>query len=168
MVMHHSAGAGGARPLGLSSLARPAQRALDAAGAAFQRHPFLIKTVSSAFGFAFGDVLFQLGTTARPRRRRAAAADHPPAAAHPPPNALVEALHAVDWRRAGAMGGAGLVLAGPLGYALIMWMEGNLFTAAPHRCVAPPAGACGNCAGTPTPWCVLRAEKGSHAGSHRL
>lgn len=138
MVMHHSAG-GGARPLGLSSLTRPAQRALDAAGAAFQRHPFLIKTVSSAFGFAFGDVLFQLGTTARPKRRPVAA-DHPPAAAHPPPNAVAEALQAVDWRRAGAMGGAGLVLAGPLGYALIMWMEGNLFTAAPHRWVGGGGG----------------------------
>ena len=134
MVMHHPAPGGGARPLGLGGLVRPAQRALDAAGAAFQRHPFLIKTVTSGIGFAFGDVLFQLGTTARPRRRPAAAAAGQPAAPRPAPSVVAEALRAVDWRRAGAMGAAGLAVGGPLGYALIVWMERNLFTAAPHRC----------------------------------
>ena len=90
-------------------LARPVARLWGAASSTFQKHPLLIKTVSSGFGFAFGDVLFQLGTT----RRRG---------------------QAMDWRRAAAMGGAGLAVAGPLGYAFILWMEGNLMTAAPHGC----------------------------------
>jgi hypothetical protein len=75
---------------------------------AIAAHPFLIKTVSSGFGFAFGDVLFQLGTT----RRKGLP---------------------MDWRRSAAMGGAGLAVAGPVGYCFIMWMEGNIMTATPHR-----------------------------------
>ena len=101
---------GHSHPLSLGGrLARPVQRLADAAGRTFQRHPFLIKTVSSGFGFAFGDALFQLGTTRRQGKP-------------------------LDWRRTAAMGGAGLAVAGPVGYYFLMWMEGNIMTSAPYRC----------------------------------
>ena len=57
---------GRSRPLPLGTrLTRPVQRLWATTTKAFAQHPFLIKTVSSGFGFAFGDVLFQLGTTRR-------------------------------------------------------------------------------------------------------
>jgi hypothetical protein len=107
MVLH---GHSHSLPLG-TRLARPVQRLWGTATRTFAQHPFLIKTVSSGFGFAFGDVLFQMGTT----RRKGAP---------------------LDLRRAAAMGAAGLAVGGPLGYYFIMWMEGNIMTSAPHRCVA--------------------------------
>lgn len=73
----------------------------------FQRHPFLVKTLSSGVGFAVGDSLTQLAT-----RRK----DEP-----------------YDWPRTTAMGAAGLLAAGPLGYLLIVWMEGNIMPSAPTR-----------------------------------
>ena len=100
---------GGSHSLSLGGrLARPVRAAWGAASKSFQRHPLLLKTLSSACGFGFGDVLFQLGTTRRKGQP-------------------------LDWRRSAAMGAAGLVAAGPLGYAFIVWMEGNIMTAAPHR-----------------------------------
>ncbi|EFN59223.1 hypothetical protein CHLNCDRAFT_138189 [Chlorella variabilis] len=107
MVLH---GHSHSLPLG-ARLVRPVQRLWGTASKAFAQHPFLIKTVSAGFGFAFGDVLFQLGTT----RRKGLP---------------------LDWRRSAAMGGAGLAAAGPLGYYFIMWMEGNIMTAAPHSMLA--------------------------------
>eukprot|EP00887_Chlorella_sp_A99_P005519 scaffold1.g5519.t1 len=83
------------------SVVRPVRRAWNAASAAFAEHPFLIKTVTSAGGFAFGDMLMQLGSAPRrtPLRQR------------------------VDAARTGKMGAAGLVAAGPVGYAFILLME---------------------------------------------
>ncbi len=93
-------------PLG-GRLTNPVQRLWGKATSTVARHPFLIKTVTSGFGFAFGDVLFQLGT-----RRKG---------------------QSLDWRRSAAMGGAGLAVAGPVGFYFIMWMERNIMTSAPHR-----------------------------------
>lgn len=114
MVLH---GHSHSLPLG-ARLVRPVQRLWGTASKAFAQHPFLIKTVSAGFGFAFGDVLFQLGTT----RRKGLP---------------------LDWRRSAAMGGAGLAAAGPLGYYFIMWMEGNIMTAAPHRWAAGRSAGAG-------------------------
>lgn len=113
-------GAGGG---GGGGLARPAQRLATAASTAFQRHPLLIKTVASGVGFAFGDLLFQLGSAAAARARAKPAPPSPPLGAQ---------LRGLDWRRAGLMGAAGLAVAGPVGYAFILWMEGNIMTSAPH------------------------------------
>ena len=75
---------GGHGALSLGTLVRPAQRAWGLAARTFQQHPLLVKTVTSGMGFAFGDVLFQLGAAPRGRPRT------------------------VDWARAAKMGGAGL------------------------------------------------------------
>ena len=99
---------GGARAVTLA-LTRPLQRVWNASVGTFQRHPFLVKTLSSGVGFAFGDALTQAAT-----RRE----DDP-----------------YDWRRTAAMAGAGLAVAGPVGYGFIIWMEGHVMTAAPARWV---------------------------------
>lgn len=71
----------------------------------FQRHPFLVKTLTSGVGFAVGDSLTQLAT-----RREG---------------------EPYDWPRTVAMGGAGVGIAGPLGFFLIVWMESNIMPTAP-------------------------------------
>lgn len=90
-----------------SASLNPVQRCWDLGLRTWQRHPLLVKTVSAAVGFAAGDGLMQLGT----RRGKP-----------------------YDWARSAKMAAAGGVLAGPLGYVFIVWMEGNVMTAAPTRC----------------------------------
>lgn len=107
--------------LSLGAHPGPAARLWSCAARTIQQHPFLIKTVTSGFGFAFGDLLFQLGTGAALPWAQPAAADSSSKARRP-----------IDWQRAGAMGGAGLAVAGPVGYYFLMWMEANIWTAAPH------------------------------------
>jgi hypothetical protein len=86
---------------------QPLQRTWNLAATTFQRHPFLIKTLSSGVGFAVGDGLTQLG--------------------------LRRGTEPYDWERTGKMGAAGLAVAGPVGYLFILWMEGNIMIAAPAR-----------------------------------
>ncbi|KAL4431255.1 hypothetical protein ABPG75_006511 [Micractinium tetrahymenae] len=106
--------------LSLGAHPGPAARLWSTAARTLQQHPFLIKTVASGFGFAFGDVLFQLGTgAALPWAQPAASSSS-------------RSKAPIDWRRAAAMGGAGLAVAGPVGYYFLMWMEANIWTAAPH------------------------------------
>ena len=97
---------GGVRALCVSAT-RPLMRVWNAGVGTFQRHPFLVKSVTSGIGFAFGDVLTQMAT----RRKE----------------------DAYDLRRTAAMGAAGLAVAGPLGYGFIVWMEGNVMVHAPTR-----------------------------------
>lgn len=105
--------------LSLSAHPGPAARLWSTAVRTVQQHPFLLKTVSSGFGFAFGDVLFQLGTgAALPWAQPAANGS--------------KARRPLDWNRSAAMGGAGLAVAGPVGYYFLMWMESNIWTTAPH------------------------------------
>ena len=73
----------------------------------FQRHPLLVKTVCSGLGFAVGDSLTQL--------------------------AIRREGEPYDWPRTAAMGAAGGVVAGPVGYLLIVWMESNILPNAPTR-----------------------------------
>ena len=89
------------------SLTRPLQRCWNAGVRTFQRHPFLVKTLSSGVGFAFGDALTQAAMRREQER--------------------------YDWKRTVAMGAAGLCAAGPLGYGLIIWMEGNIMPGSPTR-----------------------------------
>jgi len=66
----------------------------------FQKHPLLVKTVTSGIGFAVGDSFSQL--------------------------AIRRDKEPYDWPRTIAMGAAGLTVAGPIGYLFIIWMEGNI------------------------------------------
>lgn len=95
---------GGARASS-SPLVQPLAKVVHAAVRTFQKHPFLVKTLSSGAGFAVGDSLTQMAT------RRAG--------------------EPYDWPRTAAMGAAGLGVAGPLGYLLIVWMEGHIMPHAP-------------------------------------
>jgi hypothetical protein len=72
---------------------------------AWKKHPFALKTASAALGFAGGDALTQ--------------------------SAMRRPGEAYDWPRTAAMGAAGLVAAGPLGYAFLGWMEGAVLPSAP-------------------------------------
>ena len=113
---------GGSRALPLGgNLPRPVHRLWGSASRAIQRHPLLLKTVSSAVGFAFGDLLFQVGTGAAL-----------PWAQPPAGSAAERRRRPLDWNRAAAMGAAGLFIAGPAGYGFIVWMEANLWKSAPH------------------------------------
>jgi hypothetical protein len=89
------------------NLLRPVQRAWNFGASTFQRHPFLVKTISSGIGFAVGDGITQLG--------------------------LRKKGDAFDWPRNGKMGGAGILAAGPLGYLFIVWMEAHIMPGAPTR-----------------------------------
>jgi len=89
------------------SLTRPLQQLFSFSIRTFQRHPFLVKTLSSGIGFAVGDSLTQLAT-----RRKG---------------------ELYDWPRTAAIGATGLCIAGPLGYLLIVWMESNILPTAPTR-----------------------------------
>ena len=73
----------------------------------FQKHPFLVKTVTSGIGFAVGDSFTQL--------------------------AIRREGEPYDWPRTLAMGAAGLTVAGPIGYLFIIWMEGNIMPTAAAR-----------------------------------
>ncbi|PSC76150.1 peroxisomal membrane MPV17 PMP22 isoform 2 [Micractinium conductrix] len=117
---------GGSRALPLGgNLPRPVHRLWGSASRAIQRHPLLLKTVSSAVGFAFGDLLFQVGTGAAL-----------PWAQPPAGSAAERRRRPLDWNRAAAMGAAGLFIAGPAGYGFIVWMEANLWKSAPHCAAA--------------------------------
>lgn len=96
----------GARAIS-ARLTRPLVVCFNTGVSTFQRHPFLVKTVSSGIGFAVGDAFTQLAT----RRKE----------------------EPYDWARTAAMGGAGLCVAGPLGYGFIVWMEGNVMASASTR-----------------------------------
>jgi hypothetical protein len=86
-------------------LAAPLAKVVNAGVRTFQKHPLLIKSLSSGIGFAVGDSFTQLAT------RRAG--EH------------------YDWPRTAVMGAAGLGVAGPLGYLLIVWMEGHIMPHSP-------------------------------------
>lgn len=75
----------------------------------FQRHPFLVKTLTSGVGFAAGDALAQLGT-------------RKPGAKY-------------DWQRTAKMAAAGWVAAGPLGYLFLVWMDKAILPQAAARWV---------------------------------
>lgn len=90
-------------------LVQPFIKVLNLGVRTFQRHPFLVKTLTSGVGFAVGDSLTQLAT-----RREG---------------------EPYDWPRTVAMGGAGVGVAGPLGFLLIVWMESNIMPTAPTRYV---------------------------------
>lgn len=96
----------GRHHLSLSQAIKPVRRAWNVCSSTFQRHPFLVKTISSAGGFAFGDVLMQLGSQRRRPLR-------------------------VDASRAAKMGAAGLLAGGPVGYGFILLME---HVSPSHRC----------------------------------
>lgn len=87
------------------SLLKPFRQIVGFGVRTFQKHPFLVKTLSSGIGFAAGDSLTQL--------------------------AIRREGEPYDWPRTVAMGTAGLAVAGPLGYLLIVWMEGNILPATP-------------------------------------
>lgn len=89
------------------SFTRPIQQCWNFGVTTFQRHPFLVKSLSSGIGFAVGDSLTQLAT------RRS---DEP-----------------YNWPRTAAMGTAGLAVAGPLGFLFIIWMEGHIMPQTPTR-----------------------------------
>ena len=95
---------GGAHAL-RAALTRPLARAWGAAGSAWKKHPFALKTASAALGFAGGDALTQ--------------------------SAMRRPGEAYDWPRTAAMGAVGLGAAGPLGYAFLGWMEGAVLPSAP-------------------------------------
>lgn len=84
---------------------QPLQRGIRFATRTFQRHPFLVKTVTCGIGFAFGDILTQLGTR-KPGLK-------------------------YDWPRTAKMAVAGWVAAGPLGYLFLLWMEKNILPKTP-------------------------------------
>lgn len=94
------------------SITQPIRNVANVGIQVFQRHPFLVKTLSSGVGFAFGDGITQLLT------RR----DQDP----------------YDWQRTIKMGASGLAIAGPLGYLFIIWMEGNVMPNSPLRYVIFP------------------------------
>lgn len=89
------------------SFTRPLAQIWNAGVRTFQRHPLLVKTLSSGVGFAVGDSLTQL--------------------------AIRREGEPYDWPRTAAMGAAGLGVAGPLGYLLIVWMEGSIMPSNPTR-----------------------------------
>lgn len=89
------------------SFTQPLRQCWDFGIRTFQRHPFLIKTLSSGVGFAVGDSFAQLATRKK---------DEP-----------------YDWPRTAAIGATGLCVAGPLGYLLIVWMESNILPSVPTR-----------------------------------
>lgn len=97
---------GGNARAGRVSFTRPLVRAWHVGVRTFQKHPLLIKSVTSGIGFAAGDALTQFAMSRKVSQE-------------------------YDWPRTIAMGTAGLCLAGPLGYGLIVWMEGNIMTSAP-------------------------------------
>lgn len=84
---------------------RPFRQCFEFGLRTFQKHPFLVKSISSGIGFAVGDSLTQLAT-----RREG---------------------EAYDWNRTLLMGGAGVAVAGPLGFLLIVWMEGHILPQSP-------------------------------------
>lgn len=86
---------------------QPFNRAWGVVTRTWSRNPFLVKTLTSGMGFAFGDVLMQLGTRKHKHHRP------------------------LDWQRSAKMGAIGLTVAGPVGFGFILWMEGNIMTAAP-------------------------------------
>ena len=90
-------------------LVQPFVKAINLGVRTFQKHPFLVKTLTSGVGFAVGDSLTQLAT-----RREG---------------------EPYDWPRTAAMGAAGVGVAGPLGFLLIVWMESNIMPATPTRYV---------------------------------
>lgn len=89
---------------------RPVRSLINTSVAVFQKHPFLVKTLSSGVGFAIGDGITQLLTRDSEKE-------------------------AYDWTRTIKMGSAGLAIAGPLGYLFLIWMEGNLMVHNPHTWV---------------------------------
>ncbi|KAL6769365.1 hypothetical protein ACKKBG_A30720 [Auxenochlorella protothecoides x Auxenochlorella symbiontica] len=95
--------------MGHSSSGGPLRRALALGSHLYQRHPLLIKCVTSGIGFAFGDVLTHLAAArARPMTRYSP-------------------------RRTALMAAAGLCVAGPAGHVFLGWMEQHVMAATPMR-----------------------------------